>query len=169
MRIDVNILARMKDKTAAAYNRFLCMNQLRDTKQRRLIFQTFMEQDKHLTAEGLYHMLKKELPQIGQATVYRTLKLLCNNGFAQELNLRSQGSPGIHTQSSYFEPSRHCEHHDHLICTECGQYFEFHNEELEALQLRIATEHGFTLKSHTLVLYGQCNQCINGQCHKCKS
>ncbi len=149
----------MKETTTISYHRFLSMNQLRDTKQRRLIFETFMEQDKHLTAEGLYHILQKDLPQIGQATVYRTLKLLCENDLASELSLGSPSSQGAHSQSSYFEPMRSHAHHDHLVCTRCGKYFEFHNEELEALQVKIAEENAFKLISHTHVLYGICKKC----------
>ncbi|WGK68659.1 transcriptional repressor [Candidatus Haliotispira prima] len=146
----------MKESTVTAYDRFLSMNGLRDTKQRRLIFETFMEQNEHLTAEALYHILQKDLPQIGQATVYRTLKLLCENGFAHELSLHSHGG---HAQSSYFEPTLAREHHDHLVCTQCGRHLEFHNEVLETLQEKIAEEYSFELTSHTHVLYGKCKNC----------
>ena len=152
----------MEETINAAYHRFLSINKLRDTKQRSLIFATFMQQDRHLTAEGLYHILQQKLPQIGQATVYRTLKLLCENGFARELSLRAYGSQNAqnsHAQSSYFEPFYALKHHDHLVCTECGKYFEFYNEELETLQDKIAEKYCFQLESHTHVLYGKCSDC----------
>ncbi|MEM9423477.1 MAG: transcriptional repressor [Spirochaetota bacterium] len=148
----------MEEDISAAYERFLSMSHLRDTKQRRLIFETFMEREEHFTAEGLYHLLQKVLPQIGQATIYRTLKLLCENGFARELNLQLQGTQGLHSQSCYFEPLSSA-HHDHLVCTECNRHFEFRNEELEELQIKIAAEHNFQLNSHTHVLYGKCHNC----------
>ena len=150
----------MKDNTATSYTHFLAINKLRDTKQRRLIFETFMEQEEHQTAEGLYQLLQKKLPQIGQATVYRTLKLLCENGLAFELNLRStQGPSGGHALSSYFEPMHVSNHHDHLVCTVCGHHFEFHNQELEDLQETIAKEKIFVLTHHTHILYGKCKEC----------
>ncbi len=150
----------MKENTVKSYHHFLVINQLRDTKQRRLIFETFMEQEQHYTAEGLYNILQKKLPQIGQATVYRTLKLLCENGLAFELNLRStQGSSSGHALSSYFEPMQVSNHHDHLVCTVCSQHFEFHNQELEDLQEKIAEKKNFVLTHHTHILYGTCEKC----------
>ena len=150
----------MEETINAAYHRFLSINKLRDTKQRSLIFATFMQQNRHLTAEELYHILQQKLPQIGQATVYRTLKLLCENGFAIELSLRgAQNVQNPHAQSSYFEPFLARKHHDHLVCTECGKYFEFYNEELETLQDKIAEKYNFQLESHTHVLYGKCSNC----------
>ena len=149
----------MEETMLAAYNRFLSINRLRDTKQRRLIFETFMEQDKHLTAEGLYHTLQKDSPHIGQATVYRTLRLLCESGLAHEINMRSQDLQGLNGQSSYFEPVLFRRHHDHLVCTGCGIYLEFSDEELENLQEQIATRHNFQMNSHSHILYGLCQDC----------
>ena len=50
-------------------------------------------------------------------------------------------------------------HHDHLICMECGEVVEFIDEEIERRQEKIATKRGFTLKNHSLVLYGSCQKC----------
>jgi Fur family ferric uptake transcriptional regulator len=51
------------------------------------------------------------------------------------------------------------EHHDHLICTSCGVIIEFEDPEIEALQLKVASEHGFTIDRHRLNLYGRCRNC----------
>lgn len=50
-------------------------------------------------------------------------------------------------------------HHDHLICTQCGDVFEFYDNELEQIQESIAQEKGFILTNHQMTLYGICAKC----------
>jgi len=51
------------------------------------------------------------------------------------------------------------DHHDHIICTECGQITEFVDEEIETRQHRIATELGFEMSDHSMQIYGICKAC----------
>jgi Fur family ferric uptake transcriptional regulator len=90
---------------------------------------------------------------IGYATVYRTLKLLVHAGLA---SVRQFGDG-----QSRFEV-RSKEHHDHLICVECGYVVEFFNEEVEELQELVAREHGFTVERHKHELYGICEEAARG-------
>ena len=121
---------------------------LRLTQQRLLISEVFFEEVGHHTnIDELYQKIREKNSGIGYATVYRTLKLLTECGLATSM----QFSDGTRR----FEPVT--EHHDHLICTECGKIMEFENEEIESLQDEVARQFGFSLTSHTMELYGVCD------------
>ena len=123
---------------------------LRLTEQRRTIVDAFFKAEGHVDIETLYQLVKERDPKIGQATVYRTLKLLTESGLAH--TSRFGGT------ATRYEPADE-EHHDHLVCRTCGLIVEFVNDEIEALQEQVAKEHGFILETHKMELYGQCPKC----------
>ena len=127
----------------------LTKHSLKLTYQRELILTIFLKME-HVTAEQLYHILAKKDPHIGLATIYRTLKLFCDIGLAQERHFGTQ---------AHFDNVSHKGHHDHLICTGCGKIIEFNNCQIEILQEDIAKENGFTIHTHKLELYGLCSAC----------
>ena len=96
---------------------------LRNTKQREEIVDFFFHINKHITADELYEQLKKKDPMIGQATVFRTLKHMCECGLADEIK--------IGRNKARFEQKYGHEHHDHLICTKCGRFIEIKSDEIE--------------------------------------
>lgn len=98
----------------------------------------------HLSAEDVYKQLMEAGEDVGLATVYRVLTQFEAAGLVVRHNF-----DGGH---SVFELERG-EHHDHMVCIETGQVVEFHNDEIEDLQERIAAENGFELTGHSLVLY----------------
>ena len=124
---------------------------LKTTVQRNTIVKVFFSTDKHLTTEELYHKVREKDPSIGQATVYRTLKLLCSARLASEMYF---GDGTIR-----YEPIVDDTHHDHLICNNCGKNVEVVDEQIEALQEALAEKHGFSLISHRMYLYGICADC----------
>ncbi len=98
----------------------------------------------HLSAEEIYQQLLEEGEQTGLATVYRVL-----TQFEQaDLVLRHNFEGG----KAVFELDRG-DHHDHMVCTDSGDVIEFHNEEIEELQRKIAASHGYDLVDHSLILY----------------
>src|SRR6201989_702730 len=101
--------------------------------------------------EDLYQLVKKEDPTVGQTTVYRTLKLLTEAGLAREVRF---GDGRAHYEHNY----KH-QHHDHMICSECGKIIEFYSPELEALQDAMAAKHRFELTEHLLRMIGICADC----------
>ncbi len=135
----------------------LSKNGLKLTRQRKNILTAFLKME-HVTAEHMYRLLSRKDPHIGLATVYRTLKLLCETSLAQEQHF------GTQTQ---FDNVAHKGHHDHLICTQCPKIIEFENCQIEALQEEVATENGFTIRTHKLELYGVPVQLPNGTCKNC--
>lgn len=141
----------MKLSKKQAFQKFATDKGLKSTKQRDIILDSFLSTHQHLTTEDLYLRLKKSHPNIGFATVYRTLKLFAESGIAQEI----QFSDG----QTRYEHLHDGEHHDHLLCTSCGAIIEFENEAIETLQVEVAERHGFKITSHKLELYGVCADC----------
>ncbi|MGB9177742.1 MAG: transcriptional repressor [Pyrinomonadaceae bacterium] len=124
---------------------------LKRTAQRDLILDVFLRTEEHLSSEDLYRLVQREDPNIGQTTVYRTLKLLTEAGLAREVRF---GDGRTHYEHNY----KH-QHHDHMICTECGKIIEFFSAELEAIQDKMAAKHRFEVTQHLLRILGVCADC----------
>lgn len=133
------------------FTQYIVDNGLKNTPQRRLIVEVFFRSGKHLSTEELYEEVKAEDSGIGQATVYRTLKLLCDAGLAKELHFGET--------TARYEPIEDDSHHDHLICTVCGKNIEVMDEEIERRQEELARSCGFELTSHRMIMYGICGDC----------
>ena len=118
---------------------------LRITDQRRVVARVLSEADDHPDVEALHMRCAAVDPRISIATVYRTVRLFEEAGILE----RHEFGDG---RSRYEAASD--EHHDHLIDVETGKVIEFVNEELEALQRRIAEKLGFRLVDHRMELYG---------------
>lgn len=114
------------------------------TDQRRTIARVLSESLDHPDVETVYDRASKVDSRIGLATVYRTLRLF------EEANILERHDFGD-GRARYEEMPT--EHHDHLIDVQSGQVIEFQNDEIEALQRRIAEQHGFRLVDHRLELY----------------
>jgi len=124
---------------------------LKRTSQRDLILDVFLRTEEHLSNEDLYRLVQKEDPGVGQTTVYRTLKLLTEAGLAREVRF---GDGRTHYEHNY----KH-QHHDHMICSECGKIIEFYSAELEAIQDAMAAKHRFQITQHLLRIIGVCVDC----------
>lgn len=134
-----------------AFNLYATQQGLRSTRQRDIILDIFLASHEHLSVEELYFKVKTAHPGIGQATVYRTLKLFVEAGLAREMTL-----PDGQTRYEHLLAD---EHHDHLICTRCNAIIEFEDETIERLQREIAVRYGFSLTGHKMQLYGLCPAC----------
>ncbi len=133
------------------FREFLAQQGLKSTNQREIILDEFLKSDSHLSTEDMYLRLRKKHPNIGYATVHRTLKLFSACGIAAE----RQFGDG---QTRYERTSEE-EHHDHLICTRCGTILEFEDPEIERLQEAVARQYQFTIMRHRLEIYGVCSKC----------
>jgi Fur family ferric uptake transcriptional regulator len=134
---------------------------LKRTSQRDLILDVFLRTERHLSNEDLYRLVQEEDPSVGQTTVYRTLKLLTEAGLAREVRF---GDGRTHYEHNY----KH-EHHDHMICSECGKIIEFYSAELEALQDAMAAKHRFEISQHLLRIIGVCAECRRARKQKANS
>ncbi len=130
---------------------YLSANRLKITPQRRLILDIFLAEPGHVSSEELYAKIKRRDPAIGQATVYRTLKLLAECSLAQAVSF----ADGI----TRYEPHFGVEHHDHLICEVCGRTIEIVDPVIERRQEELAERYGFSLARHKMDLYGSCPDC----------
>lgn len=121
------------------------------TPQRRTLLRIFLEEPEHFSAEEFYERVKREDDSIGQATVYRTLKLFTETGLAETLDFGDG--------RTRYERRWGREHHDHLICIRCRESIEIRVPEIERLQEEVASRHGYKLTDHALYLYGICPKC----------
>lgn len=131
--------------------KYLSRHSLRVTPQREMILNVFLKREGHVSAEELYDHVRKLYPSIGQATVYRNLKLFSDAGLAREVDF---GDGVVRYEHSYNHP-----HHDHLICRGCGKTVEVVDDVIEELQKRVAEKFGFELTDHAMYLYGKCPDC----------
>ena len=118
------------------------------TRQRKLIAEVMMDIDGHVNIDELYRIVRDRDPNVGYATMYRTLKLLTEAGIAQS----AQFGDG----PMRFEASLGKDHHDHLLCDDCGKIIEFENEAIERLQEQVCASYGFKLTDHKLEIKGRC-------------
>lgn len=126
-------------------------NGLKKSRQRELILERFLGMGGHVSADDLHAEVRAAHPGVGRTTVYRALRLFCEAGIASSIDLKD----GL----TRFEPELSREHHDHLICLECGRIDEFLSPEIERRQDEVAEEYGYRLVSHRHQLYGVCRDC----------
>lgn len=134
-----------------SFEDFLKKRRLRLTSQRREIFRRVFDTHQHFTAEMLYGWLREDSGKASRATVYRTLGLLVEGGFLESLDV-GQG------ELRYEHVLGH-QHHDHMVCLDCGKIEEFVDERIEALQKEACARKGFQMASHNLRLFGYCRSC----------
>ncbi len=121
---------------------------LKATLPRLKILDLFEQSEKrHMTAEEVYRLLSEEGQDIGLATVYRVLTQFEQAGLLIRHHFDSD--------KAVFELNQG-EHHDHLVCLQCGKVEEFFDSEIEKRQARIAKERGFTIRDHSLQIYADC-------------
>jgi Fur family transcriptional regulator, ferric uptake regulator len=104
---------------------------------------------RHLTADDVYRLLLSENMDIGLATVYRALTQFEQAGLLERHHFES-GKAVFEIKAG--------QHHDHLVCINCGRVEEFCDEEIERRQKKIAKERGFVVQEHALYLYAECTK-----------
>jgi Fur family transcriptional regulator, ferric uptake regulator len=128
---------------------------LKVTAQRLKILDIFnTTSQRHLSADDVYRLLILDKSDIGLATVYRVLAQFEQAGILS----RNQFDGGkVHYELNEGE------HHDHLLCLDCGRVEEFFDNQIEQRQCEIAQQKGFTITDHALSIYARCNRknCIH--------
>lgn len=150
------------EEAVHSFNQYLQRQKLKLTRQRSLITEVFFDPNsraEHPTVEELYLRVKDRDEGVGHATVYRTLKLLVNAGLANPNR--------IGEDLTRYEPEVPGEHHDHMVCQDCGLIVEFEDEEIERLQELAAQRLGFILRDHSMNLIGSPQTpCVRSDCLK---
>jgi Fur family ferric uptake transcriptional regulator/Fur family peroxide stress response transcriptional regulator len=123
------------------------------TPQRAAVLDVVREAHDHPTARDIYRRVKGRAPGIGFATVYRTLNLLADHGEVLELQLgddavaRYDGNTG---------------HHDHLVCTNCGEIVDLSVPLPDAVLSQAARRSGYDIHGYELQFHGRCRDCREG-------
>ena len=141
-------LEDLVEKTTAALEEYIRANGKKQTKQRNAILEVFVRAGGHLSLYEIQGLVQKSQPNVGFATIYRTMKLFVDAGIADE-----QRFGGDH---AIYELRYGLEHHDHLICTKCGRIFEFHDDVIESRQESVAASFGIEVSHHRHVVHGIC-------------
>lgn len=124
------------------------------TPQRRAVLNVIIDNnDKHLSSEEVYDYVKKDCPEIGLATVYRTLQLLSDLDVITKINF----DDGCARFELNINAGDH--QHHHAICSNCGQVVEIELDLLDELEEEIKKNYGFEVKDHRVQLYGLCEKC----------
>lgn len=124
------------------------------TMQRRSVLEVLEEyDDEHLSTEEIYDKVKEKFPEIGLATVYRTVQLFEEMGIVDRLNL----DDGCNRFEIAKEGAIH--HHHHLICQKCNKVFEVEQDLLEEIEKEIEKKYYFKIHDHSVAFYGTCQKC----------
>jgi Fur family ferric uptake transcriptional regulator len=122
------------------------------TPQRQAVLETFLANpDRHLSADDVYSIVKATNPEMGVATVYRTLELF------RELHIISEQDFG--QGMSRYECACDDSHHHHIVCLKCGRVWEFSNATLERVERQLAKDYDFDVVGHNMQLFGYCKNC----------
>jgi Fur family ferric uptake transcriptional regulator len=128
--------------------KFLSEKQLKYSEQRWQMAKLILETGGHLDATEMIEKVRSKHPSMGAATIYRNIKVLCDAGIMQPTHQNMEGR-------DVFELSNES-HHDHILCLDCGEVFEFNNSKIETLQDDIAESMNFQPKAHRHVIQAHC-------------
>ena len=139
------------DREQDIFRKYLERRGLKLTAERQALFDEVFARHEHLEADELLVRLRAKDKKISRATIYRTLELLADSGIVGKLRI---GEAGYR-----YERLRAGDHHDHLICKECGRVVEFYEPLIEDLQDQVCERYGFVLIDHSHQMRGICRQC----------
>lgn len=127
---------------------YLASQRLKYTEQRWKIAVSILGSGGHVDAQALVSRVRQQHPGIGAATVYRNIKILRDAAILKESLVDSEGRV-------FYEVFGE-DHHDHVVCMDCGHVFEFHNPEIEILQDAAVKSMGFKPAHHQHIVYARC-------------
>lgn len=128
------------------------------TPQREATVRVLLEHEEdHLSAEDVYLLVKEKAPEIGLATVYRTLELLTELKVVDKINF----GDGVSRYDLRKEGATHFHHH--LVCIECGSVEEIQEDLLEDVEKIVEERWNFIIKDHRLTFHGVCRNCQKKQ------
>lgn len=126
---------------------------IRLTRQRQILLDLIDKSGQHLDADSLFNLAQEKDPKLNRVTVYRTLKLLKQEGLVDELDLMHYGG-----DQHYYE-TRMKQEHAHIICMRCGKVEEFFGEPLQKLRRQIEVDFGFQILLARTEIGGYCSHC----------
>lgn len=146
------------DRTLQGFYNRLQEKDYKLTPQRRVVMKAFLEnRGFHLSADDVYNLVKQDHPEIGLATIYRTLDLLAEIGILQKRDF------GDGRSRYEIAGNRDEHHHHHLICVACGKVLGVEDDLLESLEALISRKNGFRIIDHDLKFFGHCRECLEAK------
>lgn len=128
------------------------------TNQRKVVFEILTEkQEDHLSPEEIFEHIKDIYPEIGLATIYRTLQLFEEIGLVYKLNF----DDGCYRYEILSQNDKEIHQHHHLICKKCGKIIEVKEDLMNSLEEIIEKQYNFEIKNHIVKFTGICSQCRN--------
>jgi Fur family transcriptional regulator, ferric uptake regulator len=121
------------------------------THERNAVLEAITSFKGHFNADELCDRLRERGENISRATVYRSIPLLVKSGIIKE-TVRS-------IEKTSYEAVLGREHHDHLVCVQCGKLIEFKNDDIERLQNEVCKLYGFEPEDHLMSIRGYCEKC----------
>lgn len=139
-------------------NDWLEKHKLRKTNERYTILNEIYNRNDHADAETLFNDLNKKNKGISRATVYNTLDLLVESNLVKKHQFQNN--------FAQFEKALGSRQHDHLICLECNDVFEFCDPRMEQISSKMGELLHFDVDTHSVILYGHCRGCNKPQSPK---
>lgn len=146
----MSLPAQQLEEVRRVFSDFLKQRGQRQTPERFLVLEEIYATSDHVDADALYLRLKQKEARVSRATVYNTLDLLI------ECNLVVRHQFG-NSQAKYERAYSYWQH-DHLICIDCNELFEFCDPRIQSIQEMVADIYQFNIKHHSLHMYGHCQR-----------
>ncbi len=134
------------------FSKLFKQDQITDFEDRFAVMEAFLQVEGHISSAHIMQRLRDAGHHLDPEFVRDTLKLMCQYGFASKHRFNSG--------EILYEHLHLGQHHDHMVCTKCGNIVEFEDPQLEQLQIQAAERHGFHLLHHKMEMYGICAQCM---------
>lgn len=136
------------------YKKILKKKGYKLTDQRKAVLNTIIEHsNEHLSSEEVFNLVSLDYPEIGIATIYRTLQLF------ETLNIVVKVNFGDGFSRYEIKENSDDHHHHHLICLDCGKIIEVEIDLLESLEQTIEVQEDFSIVDHNVKFYGYCSSC----------
>ena len=119
------------------------------------ILEAFLKLEHHVTVDDVLTQLTKDKIKLDKGFVLSSMELLCRFGFASKIEFDDKETQYEHRHLGL--------HHDHMVCTKCGNIVEFKDEAIEKQQLKLADAYGFLMLQHKMEIYGICSKCMENR------
>ncbi len=119
------------------------------------ILEAFLKLEHHVTVDDVLTQLNKDKIKLDKGFVLSSMELLCRFGFASKIEFDDKETQYEHRHLGL--------HHDHMVCTKCGNIVEFKDEAIEKQQLKLADAYGFLMLQHKMEIYGICSKCMENR------